>query len=852
MAESEAAEHGGRGGALMDLYLERRKPESDGFDFAGLREEGIRLLQEICGRVWTDYNLHDPGVTILEQLCYALTDLIYRTEFDLADYLTGEDSRIDFAGQALFPPEEIFPSRAVTVADYRKIIFDAAGDVDNVWIQPAGGGLPGLYDIWVKLREAPADFDARIDRDEVVDQVRAIYAAHRNLCEDVHSVTVVEPRYYDLRGTVQIDGGRAPAELLAEIYFRCARRVSPGMAFSSYESALGRGKSFDEVLTGPLTRHGYIDESGLDEGGWSVTISELIGIVRDIEGVRYVEDLYFQDCHGKRLDAVHADPSLRRVACLRLPAGEDEARVELYKGTRRYDVAWREVKAEVNRRLAEHEVARKKTENLSVVFQHPVGEHRDLFRYHSIQHDFPEVYGIGRFGLPESATPRRKAQARQLKAYLLFFEQVMANFLANLQGAARLFSLDRSLAQSYFHRHLDEVAVPNVEELYRSPAAMDAQVAAVVARRDRFVERRNRVLDYLLSLYGERFSQRSLSCFDYYTPDREAGVAAIRNKLRLLESLVEVGRNRAAGCNDRQPAWGNDNVAGLQRKVSILLGFPDFRTRSLTGALAEKGLAWISDVEFQHRRRLSAGWDLLDPGIADEEIQRNFAGLRPGGGGEGAREADVGGHEELEGRLFEDVVFLRDGVVSDGFLKNAVFRDRYRIGSTDGGGTFQLLFRNNEKAPWWRLARYGTWREAVLSAECLRELAVALNAGSEGVHLVEHVLLRPLSRGAHDLAVPEDFYAFRLSVVFPAWTTRCGDDGFRKLAVETVQLNCPAHVCPEFHWLDVAAMEDFEARYRHWLECRCGEGIKAESADAAALALIAFLLERRGATTEGG
>ena len=33
------------------------------------------LLQELCGETWTDYNLHDPGVSILEQLCYGLTDL---------------------------------------------------------------------------------------------------------------------------------------------------------------------------------------------------------------------------------------------------------------------------------------------------------------------------------------------------------------------------------------------------------------------------------------------------------------------------------------------------------------------------------------------------------------------------------------------------------------------------------------------------------------------------------------------------------------------------------------------------------------------------------------------------------
>ena len=69
---------------IESTYIEKKSPDAAGPDFAALRTEGIRLLQELCGRSWTDYNLHDPGVTILEQLCYALTDLMYRAELRAA------------------------------------------------------------------------------------------------------------------------------------------------------------------------------------------------------------------------------------------------------------------------------------------------------------------------------------------------------------------------------------------------------------------------------------------------------------------------------------------------------------------------------------------------------------------------------------------------------------------------------------------------------------------------------------------------------------------------------------------------------------------------------------------------
>jgi hypothetical protein len=44
-------------------------------DYEALRAEGMRLLGRLAGAQWTDFNAHDPGVTILEQLCYAITDL---------------------------------------------------------------------------------------------------------------------------------------------------------------------------------------------------------------------------------------------------------------------------------------------------------------------------------------------------------------------------------------------------------------------------------------------------------------------------------------------------------------------------------------------------------------------------------------------------------------------------------------------------------------------------------------------------------------------------------------------------------------------------------------------------------
>src|SRR5438477_4898224 len=45
---------------------------SKNFNF--LRQEGIQRIQQLASATWTDHNLHDPGITVLETLCYALTE----------------------------------------------------------------------------------------------------------------------------------------------------------------------------------------------------------------------------------------------------------------------------------------------------------------------------------------------------------------------------------------------------------------------------------------------------------------------------------------------------------------------------------------------------------------------------------------------------------------------------------------------------------------------------------------------------------------------------------------------------------------------------------------------------------
>ena len=111
------------------MYISRQ-PEDD--LFADLQKRTLDELQHLSGNVWTDYNPHDPGVTIADIANYALTELAYKLGFDLEDYLTDNDGRYPVEKYGLFTDNEVYPVSAVTEDDYRKLILAHFPVIENV------------------------------------------------------------------------------------------------------------------------------------------------------------------------------------------------------------------------------------------------------------------------------------------------------------------------------------------------------------------------------------------------------------------------------------------------------------------------------------------------------------------------------------------------------------------------------------------------------------------------------------------------------------------------------------------------------------------------------------------------
>ncbi len=137
--------------------ISKQPPALKSMQYETLRELGIRHIQELAGKLWTDYNTHDPGITILEVLSYVLTDIGYRINYDIKDILAqklaGSD---DYDIKNFYTAREILPVCPVTFNDFREImidveIIDERGaepqfyGVKNAWINSSPDAELAIY-----------------------------------------------------------------------------------------------------------------------------------------------------------------------------------------------------------------------------------------------------------------------------------------------------------------------------------------------------------------------------------------------------------------------------------------------------------------------------------------------------------------------------------------------------------------------------------------------------------------------------------------------------------------------------------------------------------------------------------
>lgn len=561
--------------------------------FYSLRKEAIECIQELSGNLWTDYNLHDPGITILEQALYALTDIISRTRFGVKDYLANENNEISYNYNALYKPQDILPCSPVTINDYKKIILDEIDEIESVEIKPLKQNFSGLYDFHIRLKDELYSSWFNLDDIKliVIGKLKKVYLKNRNLCEDLNKIHIHSPNKVTIQADISVNSKRSPSSILSEIYGNLCRYFSKNLEFEHYGKALEKyGLDLEKIYTGPLIKKGYLKDGDLKNSFFEPDRADILSLISKIEGVENIEGLsvfYDKPAENKEFSGY----------LFMIPKKKEDIKINLYLRGNRQDINITMFNLEYQKQFFEKNY--NSLSSLDKIFQLPFGKYINFSEYSLIENDFPALYGVGKNGSASSLRSYlylksknklsslgynnneiekfinvySEAGVKQLKAYLYFFDQILFNYCMETENLKKLFSTDSDISSTYFNSPV------KLDTEYFEGSISDAaeKIFEINAKYDDFYDRRNRVLDYLLSLYGEKYSQKALKNFtDEATQIEEDQNKFLHYKIHFLKNIVKISKDRFLGFNYLDEDINNiarDNVSGLQLKVSCLLGF---------------------------------------------------------------------------------------------------------------------------------------------------------------------------------------------------------------------------------------------------------------------------------------
>jgi hypothetical protein len=94
----------------------------------------------------------------------------------------------------------------------------------------------------------------------------------------------------------------------------------------------------------------------------------------------------------------------------------------------------------------------------------PEGTSYSTGDYYPLQNSLPVTYGVGLSGLPFTASIERQAQAKQLKGYLFFYEQILANHFAQFANINAFFSANPAVTSTLSQQPVYNL--PGVQDLF--------------------------------------------------------------------------------------------------------------------------------------------------------------------------------------------------------------------------------------------------------------------------------------------------------------------------------------------------------------------------------------------------
>ncbi len=615
--------------------------------------------------------------------------------------------------------------------------------------------LEGLYNVMLEYEE---DVVEEQERETVRQVVITRLAHHRNLCEDFLSITAVDYLDFGIGASIELEDYADPDVVLARIFFTIYQYFTPSIPFHTIAQLMAKGYQVDEIFEGPALKHGFIDALELEKTDLfrDIRLSDIINAVADIEGIKGILYLHLpfagfdKASEGKNyfnawVEALREARKVARIqpAMSQVMFCKNREFITYFVGRAEDRRPERMLKLFKDMKTQERKY---KLEGQATDFPVPVGEYMQLEDYFPITESLPMCYGVSeRTGLPGESEAKRRAQALQLKAYLLFFEQLLCGYLVQLNHLGDLFSFDGAIRHTYFSRVLEELdqlqallidhenlGAAQFETIKKEFAHALQNLLETPAL---FGQRRNRFLNHLLARFSEDLSEYE-QISRWLTPE-QVDERLIADKANILQDgeYFRIGSNRGRGYDYALPDfWDTNNISGTERRISRLLGFSNIQRRTLApDFIVSEAVMEVDPKTKTPQPKKNANGQLLNIiKLYDPEDRSRVL---------------LGSVEVMDGCCTEQLMaeILRHAGERKFFRLGEELKQRSRKSAGLQGAFWFELWDGTEPETAVLLGVSERFDKKDIRDKTLRRLLAIIEMidNNEGLHLVEHILLRP-------------------------------------------------------------------------------------------------------------
>lgn len=717
--------------------------DSDNLDFENLKLYAIDLVQKYSGSIWTDYNLHDPGVTIIEALCFALTDLAYKSSFPIKDILTDRYGNINYKDQSFYTINEILATNPANLTDLKKVIIDKIDDIQYVNLKKTNShslsiSNRGVYDAYIQLKQSSIEkINDLKNKDHQSDEfsnlskrIKDIFFQYRYLGIDLDEIHFLKPREVNILANIIISKDIDPEEILAKVYFEITNYFTNIIKFESPVDLYNKSYDLVDIYDGPTLTKGVIKEHSFQEQIIEANENDVITILKTIPGVKEVVHFSFSEIsennsfYSIRLkeNEYFTINHISENNQLRLHTEDHEIKInKLFFGN-----LFKEM-ISAARLPNEKEID-------EITNKYLKGKNRSIDTYHTIQNYFPIIYGLGLEGVSASEGEERIANLKQLKAFLSIFEQIMANYLCQLNSTSQLFSntLKEDQANTHFYQSIHQITglkeilsfFNNIKDsndnINNELVALHNLLNALnkIAETDtQFNDRKNAFLDHLLARFNISLNHIPVELYEQYYGNQN--INRISNlllwKSSFLQNISIITKNRF-----KAPQYNNDNSEfDFLSIIYLLLYIPNKPFNSFTSHFSQEfNINFSPEIEINTNQKLVLV-DVVIPVIDNNSLK-----------------------QANDKAINEDFIIFE--FQDENVFVDACNKKNYKIiPDVFGTNNYLILFKSKSNLNWRVISKVQNEEIANIKINQIINYFHTLNKASEGIHFVENVHLRP-------------------------------------------------------------------------------------------------------------